>query len=737
MRSRRINGHTLYSQDLSDLKTQRDIANEFMRKATQFVIGQLKMRTEEVGKNANHKARQQQLGLYAVLRNGLVDKLQRLRYFGGGSKLDDLVDFLPSANQADRLRHLPDRRRDPRPRGGGAVHASPQMQQMTQWSPQAAEFVHRELRNGGFHNANYNVLLRALTDEFRVRMARLALEKGAGPALQLARNASATATPQLEAAHADPHAGDAGGNVPVLSQGTATGAEIALIPVDVARVSSIRCRRRPGQNWKCCSRKAGARRYDPASLEPGFQLPEQAQVSWVTVDPKSKFYNARGAGRHDSPGHAPGPVRPDAAAGPRRGRLCRAVGGVGRLADAELRGHPQTAPENYEVAGLGTPYFLLPLFKKGLAEPKATSVVALGSAAARSVRPRRLALRPRRFLGDERLPAGRLPGCRVRNSSRLSTTSGNGRLPIGATMVLSGAFLRSWPPAWPRWPLRPRNSWSISGRGRPGRAARQPVPAAVDFRVDECGPPRPSRCSCRCWGRSRRTSARIETKLAEDWAQEIFREVKTRLDTKAGGAALTRGAVQESSPSRLPRRPHRGLHRGLPHALHHRRRPRHGPAQEVLRGELPERERQGGPDRGRGHARAGRLRPAVLRRPAVRGRQHGAVQPQAVAADRPRRTPTALERPLRGKEAGEQTSRLWDSAQRPGLPVLERPATRPSQPPADLDAVRAEVERAWSSRRRGRGWPRGSGRMLPTRCWRRRRSRTLTCWPPSAPRPRS
>ena len=192
----RIDGRAVMSRDLEELKLQRDIANDYMRKATRRVMYEVKMRIEEAGKEKDDKKRQARLVAYQTFQILLSEQMAKPRYFGGGTKLDDLLDFIIWRNQADRLgvRLTEDSIKDLVAedlyngeamkevvvrylgvRNLNEYYAT--MEHMTRWGPRAADYVQQEVRQGGFYQANYRLIVEALTEEFRVRSAKMALER--------------------------------------------------------------------------------------------------------------------------------------------------------------------------------------------------------------------------------------------------------------------------------------------------------------------------------------------------------------------------------------------------------------------------------------------------------------------------------------------------------------------------------------------------------------------------------
>jgi hypothetical protein len=691
----RIDGHSIYRQDLDELKAQRDLANDYMRKATRFVISQLKMRIEDAGKESNDKIRKQRLGLYVGLQDGLVEKLNRPRYFGGGTKLDELIDFMLWRNQADRLGiYLTDDAvRDLV--AAELYSTSPRMQEETRWGPEAAQYVHSEVRQGGFWNANYRVLLQALTDEFRVRMAQAALEKGPGAALQLSQDTHGGRRPQLEAPMQT--------RMPVTPQEVyeyyrkeRAPAEIALIPVHVERFFG-EVPTPTQDDLERLFKEGRVRRYDPASLEPGFQLPSRAQISWLTVDPKSRFYTH--AAQAATTLQAVPPVLYD----PAQPLALTAAAYAARSAaweaslqlNYEFRRKRQ--PEAFEVAGLATPYFALALFTKGLAEPKATSVAAL---AAGAFEPSALGGTPFAANVYAALSAYQLPAYQAQSKelAPILQYERRRRVPIGTTMVLSRAIspimaagLQTAAFEFPQFLVDRR-------QGPPRRSPREDPFQPQSLLELLNAPPRPQPMFLPLLGPVKeKIREGIQTRIAEDWAKEIFRELKTRLDAKAGGKALKVELDALRNEPRFRGAFTVGASTGWVTPYTAADDPGLAPLKKSYEKYYKE-----------VNDKAGLIGSEGMLGPDDFAQLFFGTQPFAVGNTLPynprpwpptvTRRPTDLDRLLRGKDAAEQTIHLWS------LPEVQaflfwRTASQPSQPPTDLDAVRAEVEHAWKVRK--------------------------------------
>src|SRR5206468_4149492 len=96
-------GHNVQQREFDELKTQRTIANEFMRQA--YILGSRRLDTaiKKEGDTKDEKVRKDKLTLYITMKTDLDERLNKKTMFEGGTRLDDIVDFCLWRAQADRL----------------------------------------------------------------------------------------------------------------------------------------------------------------------------------------------------------------------------------------------------------------------------------------------------------------------------------------------------------------------------------------------------------------------------------------------------------------------------------------------------------------------------------------------------------------------------------------------------------------------------------------------------------
>src|SRR5438552_5844823 len=88
----KVGGRKVYSKELTDLKDQRNIINEFMKRASEYVAQSIE--EQITGDKLSLEERQRYLPLLMTAKKDMQQRALRSRYFGTGVKLDELVDFL-------------------------------------------------------------------------------------------------------------------------------------------------------------------------------------------------------------------------------------------------------------------------------------------------------------------------------------------------------------------------------------------------------------------------------------------------------------------------------------------------------------------------------------------------------------------------------------------------------------------------------------------------------------------
>jgi hypothetical protein len=282
-----INGKGISRSDLYDLRRQRDIANEMMRKcadlAVQRLSEQIKVESDKLNaakpeqrQQEDFKKRERAVGEWTVLRGELLTRLQQPRFFELGNKLDDTIEFMTWQAQADRL----------------DITLSWDYVRLLVLS----EF-YGILREDGLYTAahdarrgNQNIsegfLIKALTDEYRVRLAQLATLTS-HPADYFrpveSMRLNHPLLPSLVRAPMSP------AMLWDFYKSKRSEFDVKLIPIHVSDfVAKMRVPTEAEElNF---FRRFEGDPYDPTSPTPGLLVPAKAKVGFVMADPNSPAY---------------------------------------------------------------------------------------------------------------------------------------------------------------------------------------------------------------------------------------------------------------------------------------------------------------------------------------------------------------------------------------------------------------------------------------------------------------
>ncbi len=282
-----IDGKNFSRNDLFELKRQRDVANEFMRKCADIAVATLgekikveedKLRAADVKQQQDKEFRQkvQQVFAWKAMRDDLLARLQKPRYFDLGTKLDDVIEFKIWQAQADRL---------------GVTLTEEYLQTLVMREffnslaeQQLGQAAFEVRRGGGTLSEGY--IRRALLEEYRVHLAQLATDK-AQPAEYLrspqelplaeALLPEQTRTPMSPSMIWDYY------------KSKRSSIDIKIIPISVAELAKNMPDPPPAEQ-EAFFKKYQDKPYDPSSPTPGLQLPPRAKVGFLLADPNSPTY---------------------------------------------------------------------------------------------------------------------------------------------------------------------------------------------------------------------------------------------------------------------------------------------------------------------------------------------------------------------------------------------------------------------------------------------------------------
>jgi hypothetical protein len=285
-----IGGRNYSSAEFDEYKDRRNIANEFMRQLCDVAIRtldkEIKGTTTKDLKDERAKLRHRVL---MECQRDLFSKLtHEQRYFHGGSKHSDLIDFIVWLKLADKydvqlsdddIRKIVDRE----------VHAL-----LWDFNPYVSRLVQDRVRQTtSARNFDDNVLMKALRDEFRVRITQLALmgklASGDMPEREgLAKQGVLLHAPLQVRVSMTPEQ--------LFNYYTKTRTELDfdLLPVKLDKIAEkVNLPDDPGQ--RTATLKAFydiyvEKPYDPSEGKPGFLFPGQAQIQFLTADAGMEYY---------------------------------------------------------------------------------------------------------------------------------------------------------------------------------------------------------------------------------------------------------------------------------------------------------------------------------------------------------------------------------------------------------------------------------------------------------------
>jgi len=271
----KIDGDNLYSSELYDLRTRRNIANEFMNKAKGHVLQHLdeflkpesQKKLESQIPNANE--REAKMMFAAQLRQVMEQQYsKRPRFFGTGVKLDDLIDHKLWLMEADRLRI--DFTED-----AVTMLVSQDFGGQEWFGARVFNDTLVEVRYNNQTANRKNVIL-ALKDEYRVRAAQKALAEA-----QLHLGNKVVSTRARVALTP--------GQMWEYYQEKRVEYNVALLPLYVEDFTK-KVRQPTDVELSTFFDANKHNPYNPMSDKVGFEIPYRIKVSWVSADPSSDFY---------------------------------------------------------------------------------------------------------------------------------------------------------------------------------------------------------------------------------------------------------------------------------------------------------------------------------------------------------------------------------------------------------------------------------------------------------------
>lgn len=286
----KVNGQDLHSEELNQIKMQRQVANDFMRKFCDYLV----KKTEDLLKRQDDKStdpkalakRNQTLQMLQALRFEFTERLKKPRYFEGSITLEGLADFKMWLAEADRLRIYLDAEAVRR-----LVESELNRTNEPLFDVMESRQVMFETRRA-HPSANDQYILQAVRDEYRVRLARLAMLECQPGQFSPDRFHMLQDTPH-EWKYKEGRVAVTPHQLWDFYKEKRAEFDLTLIPIEVSRFFKD-LESPPQTELDSLFREYRKHRYDPTSDKPGFEIPQQIKVAWVTADPQSEAYQ-RGA----------------------------------------------------------------------------------------------------------------------------------------------------------------------------------------------------------------------------------------------------------------------------------------------------------------------------------------------------------------------------------------------------------------------------------------------------------
>jgi len=293
-----VNGVNYDYDDVLRLKENRNVADAFMKRSNAIAIEILeemyKRESKKEVKKGDERAKEQQatfLATIGFMKQQLQQRNLRKRYFDGGVKLDDLANFLMWRAEADRLGIHLERE------SILAIYNSQMLNDFTRerfgydyFSSDQQTRAHYDIRSD-FRYAGDKELFDALGDEYRVRMAQLAMMQAQVNSFQQRGNPQQGRLPRtlrLEfplsvRAPLSPE------QLWEKYESQRSEFDVRLLPINVEHfVDKVQAAK--NEELAALFEQYKTAKYDPASPTPGFEIPHRVKAGWVMADANSKAY---------------------------------------------------------------------------------------------------------------------------------------------------------------------------------------------------------------------------------------------------------------------------------------------------------------------------------------------------------------------------------------------------------------------------------------------------------------
>jgi hypothetical protein len=302
----KVNGRGYTYEDFSEIKNQRNIANDFMRELTKIaydkIVDQIKkIKSAASSGQALDDNSQKILQICSACMEDLGNKYNgQQRYFQGGTKLDDLVDFILWRDLADKydVRLTDD-----------AVNLLVMQAVFATGRTSLWPFdsdISRELQyklRGTHYNATDSAVKKAIRDEFRVQIMQLAYmgHWNPGPPIPVGQGQQRPLRDVFaEAFDLYLNTSMQYRIVPTPEQISSyyrkvrTDLTIDLLPVSLEELAKQEKlpeeRSQKLEILKSFYKKYEKEPYNPTSDKPGFNFPARAEIQYIMADPDLDYY---------------------------------------------------------------------------------------------------------------------------------------------------------------------------------------------------------------------------------------------------------------------------------------------------------------------------------------------------------------------------------------------------------------------------------------------------------------
>jgi hypothetical protein len=296
----KLNDRNLYYDDFEKLKIQRHMINDFMQESIKLVLNRIDALKKEDDGKGDVRRRKALLTRLQAVEMDLKIRKARKHYFETGTTLNDLVDFMIWKKLADKLgvelvdetiKYMFDRE------VFNVVPLGRDQQPVGLFGGLDSRHIQYELRHK-YQNINDQAVIRALRDEYKVRIAQLAyLQAQTGTYRRRVDRFFDVSMEELrflkfrspDFFYEQTRISLTPAQMWDMYKEKRTQYDVALVPVRVDKFLNEIKQPNP-DDLAAFFKKYQKVSYDPASPTPGFEIPAKVKVEWVMADPESAMY---------------------------------------------------------------------------------------------------------------------------------------------------------------------------------------------------------------------------------------------------------------------------------------------------------------------------------------------------------------------------------------------------------------------------------------------------------------